>query len=98
MAENDQVSKEVLVKRLKRIEGQIRGIQKMILEDRDCESLVTQLVAIRSAVESAGTLVLNNYMKLCFRKEKESDSDADALSSLARVVSIWGRVRVGDGH
>lgn len=96
MAENEQISKEVLVKRLKRIEGQVRGVQKMILEDRECESLVTQLVAIRSAVESVGALVLNNYMKLCFRRETESDSDV--LSSLARVISIWGRVRVGDGN
>ena len=94
MADNEQISKEVLIKRLKRIEGQVRGVQKMILEDRECESLVTQLVAIRSAVESVGGLVLNNYMKLCFPRETESDSDA--LGSLARVVSIWGRVRVGD--
>lgn len=67
----------------------------MILEDRECESLITQLVAIRSAVENVGALVLNNHMKLCFRRER--DFDSDVLSSLARVVSIWGRVRVGDG-
>ena len=96
MAGNEQVSKEVLLKRLKRIEGQVRGVQKMILEDRECESLVTQLVAIRSAIESVGALVLNNYMKLCFRKGDKAGPDA--LSSLARVVSIWGRVRVGDGR
>jgi len=91
---NEPISKEVLLKRLKRIEGQVRGVQKMIIEDRECESLVTQLVAVRSAIESVGALVLNNYMRLCFRKSDTSDSDA--LNSFARVVSIWGRVRVGD--
>lgn len=95
MAGDEQISKEVLLKRLKRIEGQVRGVQKMIVEERECESLVTQLVAIRSAIESVGALVLNNYMKLCFRRTDETD--ADALNSLARVVSIWGRVHVGDG-
>jgi len=93
MAGNEEISKDALLKRLKRIEGQIRGVQKMIGEDRECESLVTQLVA-RAAIESVGALVLNNYMKLCFRKSDETDQAA--LNSLARAVSIWGRVRIGD--
>ena len=94
MAGNEEISKDALLKRLKRIEGQIRGVQKMIGEDRECESLVTQLVAIRAAIESVGALVLSNYMKLCFRKSDETDQAA--LDSLARAVSIWGRVRIGD--
>jgi DNA-binding FrmR family transcriptional regulator len=90
----EEVSQEVVLKRLKRIEGQIRGIEKMIDEGRDCESLVIQLAAVRSAIDSVGALVLNNYMKLCFRKDAEIGS-AD-VDSLARVVAIWGRVRVGE--
>jgi len=66
--ERDEMTKEMLLKRLRRIEGQVRGLEKMITDDRDCESLVTQLAAVRSAIESVGALVLNNYMKLCFRK------------------------------
>ena len=46
MAE-ERISHEVLLKRLKRIEGQVRGIQKMIASDRDCESAITQLAAVR---------------------------------------------------
>jgi DNA-binding FrmR family transcriptional regulator len=89
-----EVSKELVLKRLKRIEGQARGIGKMILDNRDCEDVVTQLVALRSAVESVGAIVLNNYMNLCFRK---SNKNALAnIDSLARSVAIWGRVRVGD--
>ena len=94
MATETKVPKEVILKRLKRIEGQIRGIQKMLIEDRECESLVTQLAAIRSAVESVGQLILTNYMDLCFRKHE--DTEDTAVESLARVVAIWGRVRVGD--
>ena len=94
MAGNEKVSREVILKRLKRIEGQVRGIQKMLVDGRDCESLVTQLTAIRSAIESAGQLVLTNYMHICFRKDMDFEESAN---SLARVVSIWGRVRVGDG-
>jgi len=89
-----EISQEVLLKRLRKIEGQIRGIEKMIVAGRDCESLITQLAAARSAIESVGALVLNNYMKLCFRKDAESE--ASNIDSLARVIAIWGRVRVGD--
>jgi DNA-binding FrmR family transcriptional regulator len=92
MAE-EAVSSETLLKRLKLIEGQVRGIQRMIADGRDCESLVTQLAAIRSAVESVGALVLNNYMKLCFRKDTESESAS--IDSLARAIAIWGGVRLG---
>ena len=63
--ETGQVSNDLLLRRLKRIEGQIRGIQKMIAEDRDCVSIVTQLAAVRSGVEGVGALVLNNCMKIC---------------------------------
>ena len=92
--ERDEVTKGMLLKRLRRIEGQVRGLEKMITDDRDCESLVTQLAAVRSAIESVGALVLNNYMKICFRKDIETE--LDNIDSLARVISIWGRVRVGD--
>jgi DNA-binding FrmR family transcriptional regulator len=91
--ENVEVSQEALLKRLRRIEGQIRGIEKMIEDDRDCVSIVMQLAAVRSGVEGVGALVLNNCMKLCFYKGPDAATDIDSLS---RAVAIWGRVRGGD--
>ena len=90
----EEVSKDVLINRLKRIEGQVRGLQKMVDSGRDCESILTQLAALRSAIESVGALVLNNYMKLCFTRGTEDESAN--IDSLARALAIWGRVRVGD--
>jgi DNA-binding FrmR family transcriptional regulator len=87
-----EVSREAILKRLKKIEGQMRGLQKMVADERDCESIITQLAAVRSAIDSVGALVMNNYMKLCFRQSK--DIDVSALDSLARVIAIWGRVRI----
>jgi DNA-binding FrmR family transcriptional regulator len=91
---NVEVSQDILLKRLKRIEGQVRGLEKMIVDGRDCESLLTQLAAVRSAIESVGSLMLNNYMKLCFRRE--AGAGPANIDSLARAVAIWGRVRVGE--
>jgi len=88
------VSAEVLLNRLKRIEGQIRGIQNMIESGRDCESIITQLRAVRSGIEGVGALLLRNYMKLCFSKEAVAEC-AD-IESLARAIAIWGRIPVGD--
>ena len=89
-----EVSKKTLISRLKRVEGQIRGIQKMVEDGRECDSIITQLVAARAAIESVGALVLNNYMKICFGKDGETE--IDSINSLARCISLWGRVRVGE--
>ena len=83
-------SQDVLLKRLRRIEGQVRGIEKMIEDNRDCVSIVIQLAAVRSGIEGIGALVLNNCMRLCFHKGPDAANDID---SVARAVAIWGRVR-----
>jgi len=92
--ERPEVSREAVVKRLKRIEGQIRGLQKMVTDERDCESIVTQLAAVRSAIDGVGALVLNNYVKIC--APKGSQTDPDVYESMVRVVGVWGRVRLGE--
>jgi len=96
MAREDkiEVSREAIVKRLRRIEGQIRGLQKMVTDERECESIVTQLAAVRSAIDGVGALVLNNYIKIC--SPKENLADPAAYESLVRVVGVWGRVRLGE--
>ncbi|MFC2040426.1 metal-sensitive transcriptional regulator [Chloroflexota bacterium] len=91
---NVDVSRETIVKRLKRIEGQIRGIQKMVVEERECESIVTQLAAVRSAVDGVGALVLNNYIEIC--ANLGSADNRDVYESMVRVVGVWGRVRLGE--
>jgi DNA-binding FrmR family transcriptional regulator len=91
--EKTEVSQDVLLKRLRRIEGQIRGIEKMIEDGRDCVSIVIQLAAVRSGIEGIGALILNNCMKLCFYKGSDDTTDID---SLAKAIAIWGRVRGGE--
>lgn len=90
----EEISKGAVMRRLKKIEGQTRGVQKMIEDGRDCESILTQLAAVRSAVESAGALVLNNYLKFCFAKTGEKEPSN--IDSLARALAVWGRVHIGE--
>lgn len=74
--------REAVIKRLRRIEGQIKGIQKMVEEEKFCGDILIQVAAARAALNSAGGLILENYIKVCvesYLKEDRDDKDLDAL-------------------
>ena len=54
-----------IITRLRRVEGQVRGIQRMIEEGRDCEEIVTQLMAARAALDRASILIINSRIERC---------------------------------
>ncbi len=58
-------AKEKLIQRLRRVEGQIRGVESMLNEERDCQEILQQLSAIRSAVQSASRIFLQEYATAC---------------------------------
>ncbi len=71
--------------RLRKVEGQIKGVQNMVEQERDCVEVITQLAAAKAALESVVGLVLRNYTAICLDKEAASDIGAQ----LAHAVSIW---------
>ena len=58
--------------RLKRVEGQVRGIIKMMEEEKDCREVVTQLAAVRNALDRAIGVVVSNNLEECIRKQIEN--------------------------
>ena len=68
-------TKEELQKRLKRIEGQVRGVESMFDEERDCREIMQQLAAIHSAVQSTSRIFLQEYATTCLL---EMDQDAQS--------------------
>lgn len=58
-------------RRLRRIEGQVQGVQRMLDDDRDCREIVQQLQAIRSAVQNATTLFMQSYARDCLLQTEE---------------------------
>jgi DNA-binding FrmR family transcriptional regulator len=62
-----------LQKRLRRIEGQVRGVQKMLDEERDCHEIIQQLAAIRSAVQGASMIFMKQYASDCLMNVDQSD-------------------------
>jgi DNA-binding FrmR family transcriptional regulator len=65
MTEPRTADRDELLARLRRVEGQIRGIQRMIEEQRDCESVVTQLMAARAALDRTSLLIVNHHLEQC---------------------------------
>jgi DNA-binding FrmR family transcriptional regulator len=54
-----------ITNRLKRIEGQVRGLQRMVGEERDCEAILTQVMAARAALDQVALLIAENYIQEC---------------------------------
>jgi DNA-binding FrmR family transcriptional regulator len=90
----DRELKEDLSARLKRIEGQVRGIDKMLQEDQPCPKVLTQLAATEAALQSVSRVVLRNYLENCVTNAIAS-GDArrkDAvLDELMDVLKKFGR-------
>ena len=61
--------KKQLIHRLNRISGQVEGIKKMIEEDRYCDDLLTQLLAVDKAIKSLSSVILEKHMYSCIKKE-----------------------------
>jgi DNA-binding FrmR family transcriptional regulator len=77
-------TKENLINRLKRIEGQVRGVQAMLNQERECQDIMQQLAAIHSAVQSTSRIFLQDYAAVCL-------ADMDAEIGDLSVASIQGK-------
>ncbi|MHB8135209.1 MAG: metal-sensitive transcriptional regulator [Anaerolineaceae bacterium] len=86
---NDEELKEKLVHRLKRIEGQVRGVQSMVDDGRQCREILQQLTAIRSAVMSVSTIVLENYMSDCILNldDKNTQERQELMDDMIQLIS-----------
>jgi DNA-binding FrmR family transcriptional regulator len=68
------------LKRLRRIEGQVRGLQKMIEEERYCADVLTQLSSVHEALRAVGREVLRNHLRHCATQAiRASDTDAEHM-------------------
>jgi DNA-binding FrmR family transcriptional regulator len=73
-----------ITNRLRRIEGQVRGLQRMVEEQRECEAILTQLMAARAALDRVGLLVTENFVQECVLT---ADGDL-ARQRVARVLEL----------
>jgi len=88
---NQQVKTQV-IQRLARIEGQLRGVQNMIAEDRDCKDVVQQLIAIRSAVQSASLNFVQEVASECLLSPNQGEDLAAQRAAMADVIKLLGKI------
>jgi DNA-binding FrmR family transcriptional regulator len=76
----DPSIKERNLKRLRRIEGQVRGLQKMVEEDRYCADIMTQISSVHEALRSVGRELMRNHLKHCASSAiKAGPGEAEAM-------------------
>lgn len=68
------------LKRLRRIEGQVRGLHRMVEEDRYCSDIMTQIASVQEALRSVGRELMRNHLKHCAASAiRKGDVDAEAM-------------------
>lgn len=77
--------------RMKRIEGQIRGLLKMMEEEKDCRDVVTQMSAARNALDRTAALIVSTNLEQCIREEKKDGESSEDL--IKEAVSLLVKSR-----
>ena len=85
--------KERNLKRLRRIEGQVRGLQKMVEEDRYCADIMLQISSVHEALRAVGRELMRNHLKHCATSAiRSSEADAEAMyDELVEMMYKHGR-------
>ena len=80
---------EPTLTRLRRIEGQVRGLQRMLAEGQECGDVLTQLMAVRSGLERVSLWLLDHHVRDCLLGETEVSPDQ--LEALRQTLRMWAR-------
>jgi DNA-binding FrmR family transcriptional regulator len=86
-----QASKTATLKRLSRIEGQVRGLARMVEDDRYCIDIVTQISAVRAALRRVEEEILREHVAHCVEHAIASGDKADQRQKVAELMEVMGR-------
>lgn len=87
------LDKDSVVKRLNRIEGQVRGVVNMLETDRSCEDIMTQLSAINAAVTNTAREILYSHIDHCVESGFETGDKQTTVDDLRRAVESFGKLK-----
>ena len=86
------ISRDDYLRRLRRIEGQVRGLQRMVEDDDYCVDILTQIASVTKALQSVGLGLLDEHFRHCVKEAAESSDEAgdekvhEALEAVARLL------------
>jgi DNA-binding FrmR family transcriptional regulator len=84
----DPATKQAVLTRLRRIEGQVRGLQKMIEEERYCADVLTQVASVQEALRGAGRALLHNHLRHCASAAIRSGDSDQAEAMYAELLDL----------
>jgi DNA-binding FrmR family transcriptional regulator len=87
----DAEARTKLEARLKRIAGQVAGIQRMLDEDRYCVDVLLQIAAVRAALDQAGKLLLGAHVETCVRQAIESGTTRERKAKVDELLDVLAR-------
>lgn len=80
--------KKRLIARLKRIEGQVRGVQRMVEEDRYCIDILTQIRALNAAIDKVGEAVMRDHLGSCVAEAMRCGSDEQRAEKIDEIMTV----------
>jgi len=78
--------KEKILSRLKRIEGQLRGIQRMVKDDKYCVDILVQISSVLGATQRVGLIILDDHIKGCVKDALASEDGEASVQELMNVI------------
>ncbi len=88
MASSYETSKDDLMRRLRKIEGQVKGIQRMVNEDKYCVDILIQIAAVRAATNRVGTIIFENHTRGCLKTAFEKGDKHDQEAMIQELVEV----------
>ena len=85
--------REATLKRLKRLEGQVRGIARMVEEDRYCVDVLTQIAAVRAALKGVEKLVINDHASHCIEDALASGDRENQRAKFTELLELLDKAR-----
>jgi CsoR family transcriptional regulator, copper-sensing transcriptional repressor len=78
------------LKRLRRIEGQVRGLHKMVEEDRYCPDILIQVASVQEALKGVSRELVRNHLTHCARRALKG-TDSQAQAAIDELISVWSK-------
>ena len=97
VAKRSRQDTDKVINRLKRVEGQVRGLQRMVAEEAHCEDILTQLSATRAALDRVGIFLITHQVRECLLDEGETSSEAAVQRALETFQKYAQHLQVQPG-
>jgi len=89
---NKRMDAEDVLRRLRKIEGQVRGIMKMIEDDKSCEEILVQIGSAKAALHKTGQVILEGHMQHCVLDAIREGKEDETIKKLSAAIEQFSRI------